>query len=87
MEGVVYEATLNDATLEGVNKHLIQKLDELILAVDPKTDPELLKVITESVAKLNTSVKGNNIFTPQETPEERQAREQKEVLEGVLKGE
>ena len=86
MKGEVYDATPSPVSLEGVNKHLLQKLDALILAVKPTSDPELVKVLTESVAKLNASVRGNNIFTPQETEEERTAREQREVLEGVLKG-
>ena len=86
MEAEVIEAKVNEASLESVNKHLLNKLDDLIESVDAKTNPELVKVLTESVAKLNTSFKGNDIFAPQETPEQRAAREQKEVLEGVLKG-
>ncbi len=84
MEGEVFEAKLNEASLESVNRHLLQKLDDLIEACDAKTDPELVKVLTESVAKLNTSFKGNDIFAPQETEEQRKEREQKEVLEGML---
>lgn len=82
----IYEAQLNDASLETLNKNLLNKLNELVESVDPKTNPELLKVLTESIAKLNASYKGNDIFAPQETPEQRAARERKEVLEGVLKG-
>ena len=84
MGGEVIEAKVKEASLESVNKHLLNKLDDLIESVDAKTNPELVKVLTESVAKLNTSFKGNDIFAPQETPEERAAREQKEVLEGML---
>ena len=84
MDGEVYEAKLQEASLETVNRHLLSKLDELITTTDAKTDPELVKVITESVAKLNASFKGNDIFAPQETPEEKAEREQKEVLEGML---
>ena len=84
MDGEVIEAKLNDTSLETVNRHLLKKLDDLIESVDAKSNPELVKVLTESVAKLNSSFKGNDIFAPQETPEERAAREQKEVLEGML---
>lgn len=84
MDGEVFEAKLNEASLESVNRHLLQKLDDLIEACDAKTDPELVKVLTESVAKLNTSFKGNDIFAPQETEEQRKERERKEVLEGML---
>lgn len=74
------------ATIEDVNTKLLDKLEELIDDVDVKTEPEMVKVITESVAKLNTSLKGNNIFTPRETDEERKEREAKEALEGVMNG-
>ena len=84
MDGEVIEAKLNDTSLETVNRHLLKKLDDLIESVDAKSNPGLVKVLTESVAKLNSSFKGNDIFAPQETPEERAAREQKEVLEGML---
>jgi len=84
MEGEVIEAKVKDTSLETVNRHLLTKLDDLIESVDAKSNPELVKVLTESVAKLNSSFKGNEIFAPQETPEERAAREQKEVLEGML---
>lgn len=74
------------ATIEDVNTKLLDKLEELIDDVDVKTEPEMVKVITESVAKLNTSLRGNNIFTPKETDEERKEREAKEALEGVMNG-
>lgn len=72
------------ATIEGVNAKLLDKLEELIDGIDPKTEPEMVKVITESVAKLNTSLRGNAIFTPQETEEERREREARSVMEGML---
>lgn len=74
------------ATIEDVNTKLLDKLEELIDDVDVKTEPEMVKVITESVAKLNASLRGNNIFTPRETDEERKEREAKEALEGVMNG-
>ena len=74
------------STIEDVNTKLLDKLEELIDDVDVKTEPEMVKVITESVAKLNTSLRGNNIFTPRETDEERKEREAKEALEGVMNG-
>lgn len=73
-------------SIEDVNRHLLNKLDDLIESVDPKTDPELVKVLTESVAKLNTSLRGNDIFAPQETAEERREREAREAVTGVLRG-
>lgn len=87
MDGEVIELKVKKhSTIEDVNVHLLDKLDELIESTDAKTDPEMVKVITESVAKLNASLKGNNIFTPAETEEERLEREQKEVLGEIMQG-
>ena len=72
MAGEVYEAKPKDTSLETVNRHMLSKLDELIESIDAKSNPDMVKVLTESVAKLNTSFKGNEIFAPQETPEQRQ---------------
>ena len=82
---VIEVKTKKHSSIEDVNVHLLDKLDELIDAVDGK-DSDMVRAITESVAKLNASLKGNNIFTPQETEEERIAREQKEVLGEIMQG-
>lgn len=87
MKGEVIEVEAKDPSIEDVNRHLLNKLDELIVATDVKTNPDLIKVITESVAKLNASLKGNNIFTPQETEEEKREREAQEAILGAMKGE
>lgn len=78
--------TQKHATIEDVNAKLLDKLEELIDGIDPKTEPEMVKVITESVAKLNTSLRGNAIFTPQETAEEKREREARSVMEGMISG-
>jgi nitrate reductase NapAB chaperone NapD len=86
MEAEVIEAKIKKhASIEDVNVHLLDKLDELIDAVNGK-DADMVRAITESVAKLNASLKGNDIFTQQETEEERIEREQKEVLQNVMQG-
>ena len=82
---VIEVKTKKHSSIEDVNVHLLDKLDELIDAVDG-TDSDMVRAITESVAKLNASLKGNNIFTPQETEEERIEREQKEVLGEIMQG-
>lgn len=68
------------ATIEDVNTKLLDKLEELIDTIDVKTNPDMVKVITESVAKLNASLKGNDIFAPKETEEEKKEREAKEAI-------
>lgn len=80
MEAEVIEARIKKhASIEDVNVHLLDKLDELIDDINPK-DADMVRAITESVAKLNASLKGNNIFTPQETDEERREREATEIM-------
>lgn len=68
------------ATIEDVNVKLLDKLEALIDSIDVKTNPDMVKVITESVAKLNASLKGNDIFAAKETEEEKKEREAKEAI-------
>lgn len=87
MEAEVIEAKIKEhASIEDVNVHLLDKLDELIDDINPK-DADMVRAITESVAKLNASLKGNNIFTTRETDEERLEREANDVLASALRGE
>lgn len=86
MEAEVIEAKVREhATIEDVNVHLLDKLDELIDDINPK-DADMVRALTESVAKLNASLKGNNIFTPQETEAEKKEREAAEALADAMMG-
>lgn len=86
MEAEVIEAKIKKhASIEDVNVHLLDKLDELIDDINPK-DADMIRAITESVAKLNASLKGNNIFTPQETEAEKKEREAAEALADAMMG-
>lgn len=80
----VLDATKH-ATIEDVNAKLLDKLEELIDSIDSKSNPELMKVITESVAKLNASLKGNDIFAPKETEEQKREREAQEAILSAYK--
>lgn len=80
----VLDATKH-ATIEDVNTKLLDKLEELIDSIDSKSNPELMKVITESVAKLNASLKGNDIFAPKETEEQKREREAQEAILSAYK--
>ena len=82
MEGEVL-GVRKDATIEEVNTNLLNKLNELIDSVNSK-DPEMVRAITESVAKLNASLNGNNIFTPKETEEQRKEREANEAIHAAM---
>lgn len=71
--------------LEALNRKGIQKLYALIDSLDAKSEPDMVRACIESLAKLNTSLKGNDVFTPKETDEERKAREKSNIVEGLLK--
>jgi nitrate reductase NapAB chaperone NapD len=86
VEAEVLEVKVKEhSTIEDVNVHLLDKLDELIDHINPK-DAEMVRALTESVAKLNASLKGNNIFTPQETEAEKKEREATEALADAMRG-
>lgn len=70
-------------TLSQVNEKLLSRLFELIDSADSE---EILR-ITESVAKLNSSYKGNDQFGQPLSDDERAERENQEVLTGILTGE
>lgn len=77
--------TQRHASIEEVNAKLLDKLEELIDDIDVKTEPEMVKVITESVAKLNASLRGNDIFAPKETEEQKREREAQEAILSAYK--
>lgn len=72
--------------LESLNRKGIQKLYALIDSLDAKSEPDMVRACIESLAKLNSSLKGNDIFTPKETEEERKAKEKSNLVEGMLRG-
>lgn len=74
--------TINAPTLDEVNSALLERLYEMIKTADP----EYILDITEAVAKLNSSWKGNNQFAVPETAEERDEREKSAILGELLKG-
>lgn len=74
-------------TLADLNRKAIWKLYELVDSFDAKTSPEMIQSCTESIAKLNSSLKGSNILPREETPEERADRQQREMFGSILKGE
>lgn len=87
MDGEVIEGETMPLTptLESVNNHALEKLDELILSLDAKSQPEMVDAVINSLSKLNQSHKGNTIFAPKETDEERRARENANVMKEMMK--
>ena len=76
--------TINPVTLEEVNNHLLERLNELI---DDEETPEGFLKITEAVAKLNASYRNNGQFTIPESADERAERESREALAKAINGE
>lgn len=74
-------------SLADLNRKGIQKLYELIDQLDGKSDPDLVRACVESLAKLNSSLKGSDILPKEETEEERLEREQGEAIAEAMKGE
>ena len=85
-ENMVYGEILESkpVTLKTLNQAAISKLHELISSLDAKSEPDMVRSCIESLAKLNQSVKGNDVLTT-ENDEERKAREKTNIVEGLLK--
>ena len=73
--------TINPVTLEEVNEHLLERLDELI----GEADAASLLDIAEAVAKLNASRRNSDQFTKPESQEARAERDATEALVSVMK--
>lgn len=71
-------------SLADLNKKAIQKLYELVDSLDGKSDPDMVRACVESLAKLNSSIKGSDILPQEETAEERAERESAAVIREAL---
>lgn len=74
-------------SLADLNKKAVQKLYELMDGLDGKSDPDLVRACVESLAKLNSSVKGSGILPQDETPKQRAEREAQEAIAKAMGGE
>ena len=70
--------------LSDLNAKAIQKLYELMDSLDGKSDPYMVRACVESLAKLNSSIKGSNILPQEETAEERAERESAMAIKEAL---
>lgn len=70
--------------LADLNNKVIQKLYDLVDSLDAKSDPDMVRACVESLAKLNSSLKGSDILPQDETPEEKRERETKETIMEAL---
>ena len=71
-------------TLSDLNNKVIQKLYELVDGLDSKSEPDMVRACVESLAKLNSSLKGSNILPQEESDESRRERENKETIMEAL---
>lgn len=82
----MYEGELvgGKKNIRDLNDKAVEKLYELLDSLDSKSEPDMVRACIESLAKLNQSVKGNDVLTT-ENDEERKAREKTNIVEGLLK--
>lgn len=82
----MYEGELvgGKKNIRDLNDKAVEKLYELLDSLDSKSEPDMVRACIESLAKLNQSVKGNDVLTT-ESDEERKAREKTNIVEGLLK--
>ena len=71
-------------SIADLNKKAISKLYELLDGLDVKSDPDLVRAVVESLAKLNSSVKGSGILPQEESESERKERESAEAIKEAL---
>jgi hypothetical protein len=70
--------------LSDLNNKVIQKLYDLVDSLDAKSDPDMVRACVESLAKLNSSLKGSDILPQEESEEERADRISKEAIKEAL---
>lgn len=75
-------------SITDLNNKAIKTLYDLLdrLGPDEKGDPAMVTAVTDAIAKLNASLKGNDIFPRRESAEERKAREESEAIKAAISG-
>ena len=66
--------------LSDLNNKAIQKLYELVDSLDGKSEPDMVRACVESLAKLNSSLKGSDILPQEESEQEKKDRLNKEAI-------
>ena len=79
----VLVAKEREISLDKLNAKLRNRLNDLL----DDAGPEDILQITEAIAKLNSSYKGNSQFGDPLSDEEKQEQEQREILGNILNGE
>ncbi len=73
-------------TLADLNIKAIQKLYELMDSLDGKSNPDMVRACVESLAKLNSSIKGSDILPQEESEVERNERMTSQTIKEALQG-
>lgn len=73
-------------SLADLNQKAVQKLYELMDSLDGKSDPDMVRACVESLAKLNSSIKGSNILPQEESDSEKADRLSKEAIAEAICG-
>lgn len=72
-------------TLRQLNEKAAQKLYELIDSLDAKSEPDMVRACVESLAKLNASTKGSDIFEKEISEEERLMQNKSALVNDLLR--
>ena len=73
-------------SLKDLNNKAIQKLYQLVDSLDAKSDPEMVRACVESLAKLNSSLKGSDILPQEESEADRKEREANSAIAEAIRG-
>lgn len=84
MEEIEIISNNPNPTLADLNTKAIQKLYELMDSLDGKSNPDMVRACVESLAKLNSSIKGSSILPQEETEAERADRLSKEAIKEAM---
>lgn len=78
---------IKNPKLSDLNNKAISKLYELLDGLDAKSDPDLVRAVVESLAKLNSSLKGSDILPQDESEAEKREKLSAQAIKEVLQGE
>lgn len=73
-------------TIKDLNNKAIKTLYDLLdkLGPDEKGNPAMVTAVTDAIAKLNTSLRNNDILPQEESDKERQEREAQATIKEAL---
>lgn len=71
-------------TLRQLNEKAVTKLHELLDGLDAKSDPDLVRACVESLAKLDSALKGSDILEREESAEEKAMRNKSNLIEELM---